>query len=484
MKVNYIKLVQLILLQLSISYLNLISCESATNDLTNVEKSNEKSNDLIINRIDLPEDKVSKLFTIAHLNDTHENLSVKWLGKGSSVMIILAKNNKAKANATKPTNMYISYDYGSTFTKEERLKLNDGSPAILNTFITSKVNNSHFIFTDIVNSYVFISDDYGRSYERVKLEFSPKIVQMHPSISSYILASDDTETSKLYLSKDFGRKWINIHDNVTKFGWATFENLHRLYVLYGEKDGQKKLKLTDDYFETHQVHRNGVKDFKTCNNYITYVGTRTNLGGTRDQYSTMWVGFNGSDFNFALFNNRSQMDAEDYIVSDCTDNELIVAVKFKNLNNYHLLISNQKGNRFRKVLDNIVVTQVANKSTVDIHKVAGLTGIYIANAYENKSSSVIVSMITYDSGFSWNKINLTQVQSDELVNSKCTSETCSLHFLQNSQLTHSLKYSGIISKESAVGIVLANGIIDEHLKNDTKSKQVPQYYIRLVNHFK
>lgn len=453
----------------------LIACESA-HDPTTIERSN----DLVINRVDLPDDKKEQIFSIAHLNDTHENLSVKWLGKGSSVMIILAKNNKAKSNASRSTTMYISYDYGSTFVKEDKLKLKDGSPAILNTFITSKVNNSHFIFTDIVNNYLFISDDYGRTYETVNLTFSPKNVQMHSSLSNHILASDDSESTVLYLSKDFGRTWKNITDNVSKFSWASFEKPNRIYVLKNEKYS-KSLVLSDDYFENKLPFlTNNVKDFKICGNYVVKTISNTNIGGsTKDQYLTMFVASNNSSFNMALFNNRSRLVAIDYIVADCTDFELIVAAKFNYSNNYDLLISDRRGNRLRKVLDNVVVSQTGNKSTVDIHKVAGLTGIYIANAYlyEGKSNSII-SLITYDSGYSWKKINLTQVQSDELANSKCTSETCSLHFLQNS-LTHSLKYPGITSKESAAGIIVANGVIDVHLKNDTsKTKQVPQTYVR------
>lgn len=448
----------------------------------------EKSNDPVILRNELSEEQRNKTFTIVHLNDSHENLSVKWLGKGSSVMIVLAKNNKPKPNTNLTTNVYVSYDYGSTFKKEDKLKLPNGSEPILNTFITSKLNNSHFLFTDVVNNFLFVSIDYGQTYERFPVRFSPKIVQIHNTIPGYILASDDTEPADLHLSYNFGRTWELIHHNVTKWSWASnYEQSDRLrqdrvYALVLNANGQKSFYQTDKYFEEKPLSllRNKVKDFKICNKYVVVIRYASNYGGpTKEVGLKMDVAFNKTQFNMALFNKiYSNADIADFYVVDCSDNELIVAARLHNTKDRaNLFVSNMKGNRFTLALRDVVLSTANNKTTVDVHKVAGLSGIYIANAYENKTNT-IVSLTTYDSGYSWSKINLTQVQSDE-IRKNCTHENCSLHFIQSS-MAYAYKFPGITSKESAVGIVLASGIIDENLKNDTKliSRQVPQTFLR------
>lgn len=248
----------------------------------------------------------------------------------------------------------------------------------------------------------------------------------------------------------------------------------------------KNLYYTDDYFEHSVFLKNDVKDFKICNKYIVIIRYIKNTGSkNRDKSLRVDVSYNGSSFNYGLFNsdyknshNHSLVEnVTDYSVIDCSDNELILAVKYDD-SRYNLFISNYKGNRFRLSLENLVPSQNNNKSVIDVHKVAGLSGIYIANAYEDKSNKAIVSKITYDSGYSWNKINLNQVQVYDELAKNCSKLNCNLHFVQNS-LAYSYKYSGIISKESAVGIIIASGVIDEYIPNDQKidPKTVPQTFL-------
>lgn len=55
-----------------------------------------------------------------YLNDSHAQLMVHWLGDGTNVMICLAREPPVgpmdETPATsKPSSVYISYDYGDTF---------------------------------------------------------------------------------------------------------------------------------------------------------------------------------------------------------------------------------------------------------------------------------------------------------------------------------------------------------------------------------
>lgn len=211
----------ILILNLFLILNQLINCESA-NEPATVDKTTDQT----VNKNELSDDIKSKIISIARLNDTRENLSVKWLRNAEkdqlrsdgSVMFILAKNNRPKNEHAKSTSIYVSYDYGSTFKKEDKLIFKDKNDTvqspIINTIISSKSNSSNFFFTDIINNYIFISKDFGRTYTSVKTRYSPKNIQMHPQKTDLVLGSDDGENSDLWYSTNFGLNWINCHHNV------------------------------------------------------------------------------------------------------------------------------------------------------------------------------------------------------------------------------------------------------------------------------
>src|SRR5690606_35724244 len=115
-----------------------------------------------------------------------------WVGGESSVLVCLAKyraskylnkNQELLRNLT--SNLYISYDYGTTFVKIDSLKLLDGDSntgssnasiaansssdrPLLNNFYISEIQNTNFIFTDVLHNHLFITHDYGRNFIAVR----------------------------------------------------------------------------------------------------------------------------------------------------------------------------------------------------------------------------------------------------------------------------------------------------------------------------
>lgn len=62
-----------------------------------------------------------------HLNDSHQQLMVHWVGEGSNVIICLARDSSPRnKGGLSPSALFISYDYGKNFTnKTENFRLSD-----------------------------------------------------------------------------------------------------------------------------------------------------------------------------------------------------------------------------------------------------------------------------------------------------------------------------------------------------------------------
>ena len=103
---------------------------------------------------------------INHLNDTHKQLMVHWVGEGSNVIICLARDpTPALIPGLMPANVgpsavYISYDYGDTYNnKTELFKVSDGPPA---TYATLEKFYNHPKY----NTHVSRATDRGRPFTK------------------------------------------------------------------------------------------------------------------------------------------------------------------------------------------------------------------------------------------------------------------------------------------------------------------------------
>lgn len=83
-----------------------------------------------------------------HLNDTHKQMMVHWVGEGSNVIICLARDtvmpNYQSFIKEQTSSVYISYDYGDTYeTKTDLFKLANGSYSNLEKFYNHPKYNTH-----------------------------------------------------------------------------------------------------------------------------------------------------------------------------------------------------------------------------------------------------------------------------------------------------------------------------------------------------
>jgi hypothetical protein len=156
-----------------------------TNESSNRWK--RSANNSLSSSIKSSSDELSSFVSSFGLNDSHEQLTVHWSGKGSDVMICLAKNRANNANQSSA--VYISHDYGKNFAKISSFVLKNGSNAVINTFYISQAINSHYIFVDNSNNCIFVTKDYGKSFRRIDLSFSPQTISMHSTNAELVLIS-------------------------------------------------------------------------------------------------------------------------------------------------------------------------------------------------------------------------------------------------------------------------------------------------------
>uniref|UniRef100_A0A8C8I0B1 VPS10 domain-containing protein n=1 Tax=Oncorhynchus tshawytscha TaxID=74940 RepID=A0A8C8I0B1_ONCTS len=117
--------------------------------------------------------------------------------------------------------LYRSENYGKSFQ--------DVTNLINNTFIRTEFgiaigpeNSGKVILTGDVSgslgSRIFISRDFGNSFEQQDLPFNPLMQIIYNPIDANVLLVI-SNTNELWLSEDFGEKWRKIHDMVCLAKW-------------------------------------------------------------------------------------------------------------------------------------------------------------------------------------------------------------------------------------------------------------------------
>lgn len=76
------------------------------------------------------------------------------------------------------------------------------------------------MLNDIVNKAVAVSEDEGRTWQVYATDFTPSIIDHHPTIQNLLLAHD-LPKRKLYVSQNFGKTFTAIRPdlNVVDFYW-------------------------------------------------------------------------------------------------------------------------------------------------------------------------------------------------------------------------------------------------------------------------
>ncbi|XP_040564909.1 sortilin-related receptor [Lepeophtheirus salmonis] len=435
---------------------------------------------------------VSNLAESVHLNSSHLSLILTWTGKKSNIVVCVSKSN----NNLEPSNVYLSNDDGSTFVDiSSKFLLKDGNKSHINRFYTHPNEHCTFVFTDVVHNYIFTTVNCGQTIESQSLEFSPDKIEFDiRSHKTFLVHELSSPEMKLYVTKNFGLTFSHVQDYVKKFMMYYDASETVLVVLRATPDVRisnviASKSLFQDPSEIEVVHSN-VFDICMRGPYLFVFTEDQDHGAEYKQLYISKINADGSTGRFILANFGEDRPIYDYYIVDVTEeNQVLIATNFDSMrsNLYTSVRINEYEALFSLSLPMVMYYNPSrtwkktwlsytsgNKSFVDVYKVQGLRGVYMANqildSYLQSNKSEIFpenlqSFITFDLGGIWSPIREPRFDDQGHKLHNCSkNKNCSLHLSQVlSEMFPKSRSIPVISKASAIGIVLGSGNIGHQL---------------------
>uniref|UniRef100_A0A665VUR0 Sortilin-related receptor n=1 Tax=Echeneis naucrates TaxID=173247 RepID=A0A665VUR0_ECHNA len=422
----------------------------------------------------------------ANLNDSHNQMVVHWAGEKSNVIVALARDS-AGATGPRTSSVYVSYDYGTTFTlvseKFQLLgpKFKEGSKQVISQFYHSPADNKRYLFVDSTNNYLWNTFDFCKSVQGFSLPFKPTDLLLHSRRSNLVLGYDSSHPSKqLWKSDDFGETWVLIQEHVKTYFWGVepYDPPTTVLVQRHEPQGVSTILSSTDFFQSEQNRRvilEQVDSFQLRDKYM-FATTTWKLFGSHEPSSVqLWVSYNRQPMKAAQFMTRHPIT--EYYIADASEDQVFVCVNHLN-NVTHLYISDTQGLSFSLSLENVLyyspegsgsntlIRYFANEPFADLHRVEGLRGVFIATLINGSvSEDNMRSVITFDKGGTWELLQPPAADSLGGTVDCQLSKGCSLHLAQRwSQLFNiQLRRMPILSKDSAPGVIVATGSVGKNL---------------------
>ncbi|XP_063292297.1 sortilin-related receptor isoform X2 [Pelobates fuscus] len=419
------------------------------------------------------------------LNDSHNQIVVHWAGEKSKVIVGLTRDSQT-FSGTKSSNVYVSYDYGKSFKKiSEKFIFPDGNTSVpaVAQFFHSPVDNKRYIFVDASSSYLWISTDFCTTVTGFSVPFKPTDLLLHSTDPNLVLGYDKSHPNKqLWKSDDFGHTWLMIQEHVKSFYWGVhpYDKPNTVYVERHEPRGTSTVLRSIDYFQSREkteVILEDVDAFQLREKYMFATKTMRLFGGKNPFSVQLWVSYNRNHMRMAQFATRHPIT--EYYITDASEDQVFVCVTHTN-NVTNLYISEADGLRFSLSLENVLyfnpeqvgaetlVRYLEKEPFADVHRVKGISGVYIANMINGSfSKENMRSVITFDKGGTW---EFLQAPVYNGYGEKCeSSRGCSLHLAQplSRMITFQFRVMPILSKESAPGLIMATGTVGRDMTGKT-----------------
>nr|XP_049700522.1 sortilin-related receptor isoform X1 [Helicoverpa armigera] len=441
-----------------------------------------------------------------HLNDSHQQLMVHWVGEGSNVIICLARDSSPRNKGVlSPSALFISYDYGKNFTnKTEEFRLGPGPDsgyAQLDKFFNHPKYPEFCVFVDSTNKKLFYTSDNGRNIHRSDLVFHPSELSFDEEFpDKYVILDKVDINRKLYLTLDGGKTFKMIQSYVKTFFWSSGPGFPKIFYMERWKpDGTSTVFSASDPTDlvNAEVLFEEAKDFQIKGDYMF----ATKQSKDRNTLH-LYISHQRGPFYKAEF--QTELDLKRFHIADVTEKRIFVSVMHTDslANLYVSEISNNFTQyNFVLSLEQILcyfpdanwkdswLEDVTEDPFTDLYRVEGLKGIYIASRVDSKAPvstlgpEHLISLITFDHGVTWSPINPpTEDENGKPLNCHI-GNSCSLHLCQKfSQLypvtsppgnvvANGVRSASIMSSKSAPGIIMATGVVGKSLKG------IPGVYI-------
>uniref|UniRef100_A0A8B9H7G1 Sortilin-related receptor, L(DLR class) A repeats containing n=1 Tax=Astyanax mexicanus TaxID=7994 RepID=A0A8B9H7G1_ASTMX len=397
----------------------------------------------------------------ANLNDSHNQMVVHWAGEKSNVIVALARDSVGAADP-KSSSVYVSYDYGTTFSHiSEMFNLSGGkenSKQVISQFYHSPADNKRCCSEGVLQyrsmTLLCCKPAEGLSSDRAA-HHAALLVLLFESLCLCVCV--------------FSLRGVEPYDSPTT-----------VLVQRHEPQGISSILSSTDFFQSEQNRRiilERVDSFQLRDKYMFATTTRPLLGSHEPQSVQLWVSYNRQPMRAAQFNTRHPIT--EYYIADASEDQVFVCVNHNN-NVTHLYISDTQGLAFSLSLENVLyyspegsgsntlIRYFASEPFADLHRVEGLRGVFVATLINGSlSEDNMRSVITFDKGGTWELLQPPAADSLGGTINCQISKGCSLHLAQRwSQLLNiQLRRMPILSKESAPGLIMATGSVGKNLAN-------------------
>uniref|UniRef100_A0A8C7P6F5 Sortilin 1b n=1 Tax=Oncorhynchus mykiss TaxID=8022 RepID=A0A8C7P6F5_ONCMY len=338
--------------------------------------------------------------------------------------------------------LYRSENYGKSFQ--------DVTNLINNTFIRTEFgiaigpeNSGKVILTGDVSgslgSRIFISRDFGNSFEQQDLPFNPLMqITYNPRDANVLLVIGNT--NELWLSEDFGENWRKIHDMVYIY----------IYICVYDR-GMLDLRRTTDYGKTIKTVATKIFSFGLGGKFL-FASVMTGTGTLR----RIHVSTNqGEDWNMAQLPPVGH--EEFYSILAANEDMVFMHVDEPGDTGYgSIYVSDDRGTVYSKSLERHLYTTTGGDT--DFTNVTSLRGVFITSILAEDGS--VQSVVSFDQGGEW-------VPLQKPANTKCDStakdpDKCSLHIHAAYSAAMKLNVPMLpLSEPNAVGLIMAHGSVGD-----------------------
>ncbi|KAI4815796.1 hypothetical protein KUCAC02_005923, partial [Chaenocephalus aceratus] len=461
--------------------------------------------------------QIAKSRLQANLNDSHNQMVVHWAGEKSNVIVALARDN-AGATGPKTSSVYVSYDYGTSFTlvsdkfQLSGIKAKDGSKQVISQFYHSPADNRRYLFVDSTNNYLWKTFDFCKSVQGFSLPFKPTDLLLHSRSFNLVLGYDSSHPNKqLWKSDDFGETWVLIQEHVKTYFWGVepYDPPTTVLVQRHEPQGVSTIISSTDFFQSEQnrtVILEQADSFQLRDKYLFATTTRgdsdrfaffrmtcrlgltavfekqlNSLAAMHLHLSSSGSPTNRQPMKAARFMTRHPIT--EYYIADASEDQVFVCVESPEQRHTPLHLGHT-GLSFSLSLENVLyyspegsgsntlIRYFANEPFADLHRVDGLRGVFIATLINGSLNGSLNednmrSVITFDKGGTWELLQPPTADSLGGTVECQLGKGCSLHLAQRwSQLFNiQLRRMPILSKDSAPGLIMATGSFGRNLAN-------------------
>ncbi|XP_077438606.1 sortilin-like isoform X2 [Vanacampus margaritifer] len=386
--------------------------------------------------------------------DLSGQVSLAWVGDGTGVILALTTFQVPffliKLGQSK---LYRSEDYGKTF--EDVTKL------INNTFIRSEFgigtgpeNSGKVILTGEasgslrLSSWIFVSSDFGRSFNHLQLPFNPiSVITYNPENSDVLLGLGNRK--ELWLTEDFGRNWKKIHNMVCMVKWGT-----KNAIFFSTNDngscsarGELQMRRTTDFGKTIKTIATKLYSFGLGGRFL-FASVMTGKANERKIHVSV---DQGDSWNMA------QLPAigpqQFYSILGASNEMVFIHVDEPEDNGIGTIyVSDDRGTVFSKSLERHLYTTTGGDT--DFTNITSLRGVFTTSVLADDMS--VKTVVTRNMGGEWTPLR----KPAENMCHSIDQEECTLHIHASYSTAMKLNVPLLpLSEPNAVGLILAHGSV-------------------------